>query len=127
MNSADSELERLSSLAAGLCLDARVRLEAGKGGLRYLPERRVIRVDRRDLEHKGAIYCAGVLAHEVGHFHISRYHLFRVPFPSEQVLGQVLNGIEDPRVNTWVQRRYPGTPPWFRLLGDVDGRTPFTG
>ncbi len=127
MNAVDAELDRLSSLAAGLCLDARVRLEAGKGGWCYLPERRVIRVDRRDLEHKGAIYCAGVLAHEVGHFHISRYHLFRVSFPSEQVLAQVLNGIEDPRVNGWIKGRYPGTLPWFNLLGAVDGRQPFAG
>jgi hypothetical protein len=119
MNAVDAELDRLSSLAAGLCLDARVRLEAGKGGWCYLPERRVIRVDRRDLEHKGAIYCAGVLAHEVGHFHISRYHLFRVSFPSEQVLAQVLNGIEDPRVNGWIKGRYPGTLPWFNLLGPL--------
>jgi hypothetical protein len=127
MNAVDTELERLSSLAAGLCLDARVRLEAGTGGWCYLPDRRVIRVDSRDLEHKGAIYCAGVLAHEVGHFHISRYHLFRVPFPSEQILAQVLNGIEDPRVNEWIKGRYPGTIPWFGMLGAVDGRQPFTG
>jgi hypothetical protein len=127
MNAVHAELDRLSSLAAGLCLDARVRLEAGKGGWCYLPDRRVIRVDSRDLEHKGAIYCAGVLAHEVGHFHISRYHLFRVAFPSEQVLGQVLNGLEDPRVNTWIKERYPGTVPWFHKLGTVDGREPFTG
>jgi hypothetical protein len=127
MNPIDAELDRLSSLAAGLCLDARVRLEAGKAGWCYLPDRRVIRVDGRDLEHKGALYCAGVLAHEVGHFHVSRYHLFHVPFASTQVLAQVLNGIEDPRVNEWVQGRYPGTAPWFRLLGDVDGRTPFLG
>lgn len=120
--SVEQHLRQLAGLAAGLCLDAGVRLRAGDKGWCWEPERRTIHVARRDLESRGPTYCAGVLAHEVGHYHVSRYHLFHVEFPSRPVLDMVLNGIEDPRVNTWIQARYPGTAWWFDRLAEVDGR-----
>ncbi len=117
----ERHLRQLAGLAAGLCLDAGVRLQAGDKGWSWEPERRTIHVARKDLESRGPTYCAGVLAHEVGHYHISRYHLFKGEFPSRAALDMVLNGIEDPRVNTWIQYRYPGTIWWFLRLAEVDG------
>src|SRR6516162_5278293 len=112
--SLELHLARLGGLAAGLCLDAGVRVEA-RGRWCYDPVRRVISVGRSDLIDRGADYCAGVLAHEVGHYHVSRYHLVNADFPSRVALSMVLNGIEDPRVNTWIRRRYPGTSAWYDL------------
>ena len=119
--SAERHLRQLAGLAAGLCLDAGVRLQAGDKGWSWEPERRVINVAQRDLTARGPSYCAGVLAHEVGHYHISRYHLFKSEFPSRAGLDMVLNGIEDPRVNTWIQHRYPGTVWWYMAMAEVDG------
>ena len=93
----DPHLHRLGGLAAGLCLDAGVRVEASEARWCYDPVRRVISVGKPDLLARGADYCAGVLAHEVGHFHVSRYHLFRAEFPSGVALSAVLNGIEPTR------------------------------
>ncbi len=56
--------------------------------------------------------------------HVSRYHLLRVEFPSRIGLASVLNGIEDPRVNTWIRRRYPGTAAWFERLTRMDALEP---
>jgi len=120
-------VEQLASLAAGLSLDARISVEVQSGGWCWLPEQRTIRVSRADLEVKGPEYCAGVLAHEVGHSYLSRYHLVAIDFPSRLVLSHILNGIEDPRVNTWIRRRYPGTAPWFQRLADEDAWQPFEG
>jgi hypothetical protein len=121
------KVEQLASLAAGLSLDARISVEVQPGGWCWLPEQRTIRVSKIDLEVKGPEYCAGVLAHEVGHCYLSRYHLVDIPFPSRPVLSHILNGIEDPRVNTWIRRRYPGTALWFRRLSEEDAWTPFEG
>ena len=85
------------------------------------PLRRVILVSADDLKAKGAIYCAAVLAHEVGHYS-SRAGPVRPFAPGGP--GQPLNAIEDPRVNTWIHRRYPGTGRWLRRLAEADGRTP---
>src|SRR5262245_11264409 len=117
-------LQRLGGLAAGLCLDAAVRVEASEGRWCYDPVRRVISVGKPDLAGRGPDYCAGVLAHEVGHYHVSRYHLITADFPSRAALSMVLNGIEDPRVNTWMRRRYPGTAAWYELLTEHDALEP---
>src|SRR5262249_21840096 len=115
---------RLAGPAAGLCLDAGVRVEASDGRWCYDPVSRVISVGKPDLVARGADYCAGVLAHEVGHYHVSRYHLITADFPSRVALSMVLNGIEDPRVNTWIRRRYPGTSAWSELLTELDALEP---
>ncbi len=120
-----TEVHHLESLAAGLCQDADIRLEVSPSNVwAWDPIRRVILVSRNDLQSKGSEYCAGVLAHEVSHYYISRYLWFSVAFPSFKILRFLLNAIEDPRVNTWIRRRYPGTVPWLRTVADTDMRTP---
>ena len=102
----------LASLAAGLCQDAAIGLEVAPGGWSYDPVRRVIRVSAEGLATKGPEYCAGIVAHEVGHFYISRYTSFTPDFPSQRAAMSLLNAIEDPRVDRWIVRRYPGADAW---------------
>src|SRR5207244_7517017 len=115
---------QLSALAAGLCQDAGIRVEVSERTWAFDPLRRVILVAEGDLARKGPVYCAAVLAHEVSHFFISRYHLLPLEFPSPQALPHLLNSIEDPRVNTWIRRRYPGTGRWLQELTRADANTP---
>lgn len=117
MTTADA-LNHLQALASGLCVDAGIRLEAGDDNWAYDPVRRVIRVERWDLARRGADYCAGLIAHEVGHFFVSRYHRLRVDFPSRVVLGHVLNALEDPRSDHWMVLRYPGVAAWLGAVRD---------
>ncbi len=116
--------QQLAALATGLCQDAGIGLEVTERNWAWDPVRRVILVAGPDLEQKGPDYCAGVLAHEVSHFFISRYVWFPVDFPSTSVLFFLLNGIEDPRVNTWIRQRYPGTAAWLRAVGNADMHDP---
>jgi hypothetical protein len=111
---------RLSALAVGLCQDAGIGLEIGDVRWAWDSVRRVILVPQKDMEERGPEYCAGVLAHEIGHYFISRYLLFSVPFPSQVLLFFLLNGIEDPRVNTWIRLRYPGTDAWLAKVAEED-------
>ncbi|MFL5338559.1 MAG: cobaltochelatase CobT-related protein [Gemmataceae bacterium] len=115
---------QLGALAAGLCQDAGIRVELSERTWAWDPLRRVILVAEDDLKAKGPVYCAAVLAHEVSHYFISRYHLIPLEFSSTQALPHLLNSIEDPRVNTWIRQRYPGTGRWLQELTRADSATP---
>ena len=58
---------------------------------------------------------AGIVAHEVGHYYISRYNMLPLDFPSIRAGRSLLNAIEDPRVDRWITSRYPGARPWQNL------------
>ena len=118
---AASALERLQVISSGLCRDADIRVVAGPGNAWYFtPATRTITVGSDDLSESGPEYCAGVLAHEVGHVFISRYLELAPDFEVPQILMQFLNGIEDPRVNTWIKGRYPGAVLWQERMRDRD-------
>ncbi len=104
----------LASLAAGLCQDAGIELVVAPGGWSYDPVARRIRVSAEGLASEGVEYCAGIVAHEVGHYFISRYTSFPLDFPSLAAGRSLLNAIEDPRVDRWICRRYPGATAWQR-------------
>ncbi len=106
--------EELGGLAAGLCLDVGIGLEVAPGGWSFDPVRRVIRVSQEGLQTKGPEYCAGIVAHEVGHYFITRYNLLplRDDQPPLAAVRSLLNAIEDPRVDRWITSRYPGARPW---------------
>lgn len=111
----ETRMGRLQALATGLCLDIGINLELSDSSWAYDPIRRTILISQEDLRKRGPEFCAGILAHEVGHYFISRYNLFKVEFPSLPALRFLLNGIEDPRVNTWISRRYPGVQSWIDI------------
>ena len=129
--SGPTTVTQLNALAAGLCLDARIRIEAAPGpSWSWDPVRQVIRVSADDLQDCGPHYCAGILAHEVGHVFISRYlHLtidpVRRPAVQEPQLvvmarNGLLNAIEDARCETWMARRYPGCRDWFHEVAEIE-------
>jgi hypothetical protein len=105
----------LSALAAGLCQDAGIGVELGPRWV-WDAARRVLVVAEGDLRVRGADWCAAVLAHEVGHYFVTRHQLFAIPFPLPEALPLLMNGLEDPRANTWVVGRWPGTSRWLARL-----------
>jgi len=114
-----SNEERLASLAAGLCQDASIEVEVrDDASWAWDPWRRIITVPASDLNDKGNAYCAGVIAHEVGHYFISRYLHFSETglFPRSSLL--LLNALEDGRVEDWMCRRYPGTCVWINEVAE---------
>lgn len=120
---------RLSALAAGLCQDADIGLLVVDGDWSFDPVRRIIFVSRPDLQQHGVTFCAGILANEVAHFYLTRHHLFAIDFPSQPAVRALLDALDDPRVNTWLVSRYPGTAPWLLeslmpLLRRDAGRVP---
>ena len=104
------DLGTFQALAAGLCLDARVTVLPGEfNTCSYNPERREIALSESMLARTPPEACAGVIAHEAGHAHVSRYLLFQSAFPSKAALNHVRNAIEDPRAEAWMAREFPGT------------------
>src|SRR4051794_16369343 len=112
----------LSALAAGLCQDAGRGVGLGPRGW-WAAARRALVVAEAALRARGADWCAAVLAHEVGHYFVTRHHLFAVPFPLPEALPRLMDGLEDPRANAWIVGRYPGTARW---LARLDGEPPPT-
>ena len=110
------------ALAAGLCQDSGIYLHVGDHWS-FDPQRRIIEVDKKHLEEEPDL-ALGLLAHEVSHVWISRYHLFSPGELSRPIWSSFMNALEDPRVNLWIQRRYPGTAPWFQTMYTFDRKAP---
>lgn len=109
-----TQLEVLARIASGLCRDARIsRVElAPDDRWSFAPSTRTLRVGASTLATGGIEVCAGILAHEVGHAFLSRYHLLPRRLPGA-LAGRWLNAIEDPRVEAWMAARYPGVGAWL--------------
>jgi hypothetical protein len=75
----------LSALAAGLCQDAGIGVELGPRW-HWDAARRVLVIAEEDLRVRGAVWCAAVLAHEVGHYFVTRHPLFTISFPLPEAL-----------------------------------------
>ncbi|MFN3199674.1 MAG: cobaltochelatase CobT-related protein [Bradymonadia bacterium] len=114
---------QLAAIAAGLCQDAGIGLEVHQGGWAFDTVRRVILVSAKALAEDGPEVCAGILAHEVGHYFISRYTWFALEHLALPSIHLLLNGIEDPRVNRWMPTRYPGSGPWLQAVYAHESRT----
>lgn len=115
-SSAARELAFTRALASGLCHDAGLQVEPNENGnWRFEPERNTIVVPTADLEHRGARYCAGVIAHEAGHRLISRYQDF-AGRADDAASRTILNCCEDARVEHYMGERYPGVRAWLDEL-----------
>jgi hypothetical protein len=112
----DTDAAVLSTLAAGLCQDAGVALEVHPDRWAWDPVRRVIKVPAKDLDEHGPDYCAGILSREVGHYFVSRHHLFATDFPSPLAADALFTALDVPRAERWIRARYPGTRPWLALV-----------
>ncbi len=107
----------LARIAAGLCRDGGIaRVEMGRSDRwSWSGATRVLTVGRESFVTLGIEGCAGVIAHEVGHASISRYHLLGMEGlgrGGKQAPGW-LNSAEDPRVEAYMSRRYPGVGRWL--------------
>lgn len=103
------------ALASGLAQDHGIRLEVGGDKWGYFPEGHLIMVPS-DFGSLSLEEALGIVAHEVGHSAISRYHRFSRTFQSEAGWLNLLNCLEDRRVEHWMEYRYPGTRRWFAIL-----------
>jgi hypothetical protein len=130
----DELTRELAVLAAGLCHDAGLTLEARGERWSYDPLRRRLRVSEKDLREKGRDWCAGRLVNEVGHYWLTRHDLFALlcrpeaaeerPFPSQVVGRMLMDVLDDPRVNRWMAERYPGSERWLSAVREGSGLCP---
>lgn len=111
---ARQRLARLQALAGPLAGDLGIGVSAGQGWS-WNPATRIITVDENDLQRHSAEYCMGILAHEIAHSLISRYLDFEFPERRHGWAMHLLNAIEDPRIEHWIMRRYPGTVSWLNV------------
>ena len=110
----------LIHLARGLAdgIDIRVELTADEWSWNVAT--RTLRIGRRALATHGLESCAGLVAHEIGHCAISGYHGLSGRLRPADLPGPVwrilLNVLEDPRVEGWMMRSFPGVQAWIASL-----------
>lgn len=121
MRADERMLQHLKLLVAALCNDADLEVDCGDRWA-YNPVDRKFIVSKHDLVNYGPDQCAGVLAHEIGHFFVSRYPLFQCRGLPAIASSHLMNALEDPRCEYWIFRRYPGTRRWLELYEDETGR-----
>ena len=111
--SLESGVAQLHGLAAGLCEEAGIQLQIAEEWS-WNPRQGILNIAQSSLIEHGVVYCAGYISHEIGHVFLSRYNLFRrnseLPHACE---SQLLNALEDPRVDKWMGLRYPGAQIWL--------------
>ena len=114
-------------IVAGLGQDARIRLDThDQESWAFDPHRRVVLVPTKGLDMLGSRVCAGILAHEIGHYYLSRYHLFWEAVDLSEIgLRLLLNAVEDSRTDHWMGLRYPGVVAWReQAIWSALARTP---
>lgn len=110
----------MTRLARGLCAQPTITVETSRNA-HFDPARTRIGLDVDTAMDPDRL--RGTLTHECGHVRLSRYVLWPAPSGKPASLWfLVLNALEDPRVETWMQRGFPGTAPWFQAL--VEAETP---
>jgi hypothetical protein len=97
-------------------------LEAGESGCPWMIRMDSGRVqcDPEHLATRSADFCRGLALHEAAHACLTLYHqllppeLLRAPG-----MLQLLNVVEDCRIETWLQASLPGSRPWIDEYNDV--------
>jgi len=112
------ELERLARLTA---FRPGLRLVVGESGTDWSFNWRTgtISVDGGRLAAESADFNRGLVMHESAHAAMTRLQSI-VPAATLQDRRQfaLLNAVEDCRIETWMQRRFPGCRPWVREYND---------
>ncbi len=110
----------LTALARGLAEGAELQVAFHDSQWAWDPESRTLTVGRRDLDDLSLAECAALIAHEVGHCAISRYLQWHAQLRPAELPGwlwrDLLNVLEDPRVEGWMIREFPGAGAWFTAL-----------
>lgn len=115
----NAKIRMLTILARGLAEGATVRLEAGDRWS-WTPATRTLTFRADDVEQLDLPVCLALVAHEIGHAAITAYHRPELPaapmgLPTPLWL-QLLNAVEDPRVERWMMGAFAGIEPWFAAL-----------
>jgi len=112
------ELEQLARLTAGR---SELRLMAGQPGSGWSWNWRThtISIDGGRLESNTADFTRGLVLHESAHAAITRLSEI-APQSILKVwrLFSLLNLLEDCRIETWMQNRFPGCVAWVREYND---------
>lgn len=113
------ELRQLACLVSGKP-DLRLVEGAPGSGWSFTPDLRRISMDGRRLRSESYDFNRGLVLHECAHAAITRL----IPLLEEDGLKRppifaVVNAVEDCRIETWLQARFPGSRPWIREYNDL--------
>lgn len=117
-------LRELQTLAQLVAMQPQVSVRMGgpdESGWRINWRTGVITVDRIDFGARSRDYCRGLILHEAAHAAITRWHqVVPVAFFDDGGIRELLNVLEDARIETWLGRRHPGSVPWIREYNDIN-------
>lgn len=119
--SAPALLGELSSLAAQV-IGEEVSVVSGKAGCMWSWNwnDREITVCPEDLGTRSADVCRAVLMHECAHAAITRIYDL-LDRERQDLYRDLLNILEDIRIEAWLVERFPGCAPWLALANRVFG------
>ncbi|TSA30077.1 MAG: VWA domain-containing protein [Verrucomicrobiaceae bacterium] len=119
--SAPALLGELSSLAAQV-IGEEVSVVSGKPGCMWSWnwKDREITVCPEDLGARSADVCRAVLMHECAHAAITRIYDL-LDRDRQDLFRDLLNILEDIRIEAWLAERFPGCAPWLALANRVFG------
>ena len=108
---AEEDFARLQSMVLSATQGAGVKIKLTQSDWAYSPSEHTIFVSQKDLTSHGVDYCAGIIYHEVSHERITRYLMMMqdIDFPTREGLADMLNAIEDTRIENWSMIRFPGS------------------
>lgn len=112
------ELEQLARMTAA---GSELRLVVGEAGSGWSWNWRThtISIDGGRLESKTADFTRGLVLHESAHAAITRLsEIAPQAILKDWRLFSLLNLLEDCRIETWMQIRFPGCAPWVREYND---------
>lgn len=113
----------IATLARGLAAGASVRIAFSESQWAWQPDTRTLVVGTRQLDTQPLEVGLGLVAHEIGHCAISRYldlaAAFRPAVLRPEQWLEVLNVLEDSRVEGWIVADFTGTVSWLEALHET--------
>jgi len=109
---AKDDFSKLESIVLTATQGAGLKIKLTQSDWAYSPSEQTILVSQKDLTSHGIEACAGIIYHEVSHYFITRYLMMMqdIDFPTREGLANMLNAIEDTRIENWsMTRRFPGS------------------
>lgn len=120
MDGLEEKKRYLQVLTRALCEESGIRLdfvEEGHWSINHIT--REIYCPVKELLAHGAEFCAGCIAHEIGHDYLSRQFALASACLERVYLHRLLNCLEDPRVEAWMARKFPGVGRWISYFSNV--------
>jgi len=108
---AEQDFARLKSMVMSATQGASLSIKLTENDWAYSPSEQTILVSQKDLTSHGVEACAGIIYHEVTHYFITRYLMMMqdIDFPTRDALANMLNAIEDTRIENWCMNKFPGS------------------